>query len=347
MSQGTPNLTPCGDEAIWQQIEQVLDEHDRFLIATHVNPDGDGLGSQIALALHLADLGKQVTILNGSPIGSQFAFLETDKARVQVYVKEVNHQQVLTSDVLIVLDTAEWSRLGRMRQVISSAKGKLVVIDHHICHQDIGDVFLSVPSACSTGELIFRLLKRSRERLNLEISRALFVALATDTGWFRFNNTTPDTLRIAAELVENGVSPPEIYRNVYENSTWDDVRFFGEMVSRMSHQHDQQVVLIELPQEILRAHDGLDTDPIIDYALSLPTTEVVLLFKQVGRDITKISFRSRGQIDIGAIAEQHGGGGHRCAAGAVIKSPLNETRDKLLDAVRKQLEQRGLLAGTH
>jgi len=339
------SLTSCGDEQTWCQLEQVFAEEKRFLITTHVNPDGDGLGSEIALALHLLEMGKEVTILNGSPILSEFGFLETEQARVQVYVKEINHQTVLTSDVVVILDTAEWSRLGRMRKVISDAKGKLVVIDHHICHHDIGDVFLSAPGACSTGELIFRLLRRSRAQLTPEMSRALFVAMATDTGWFHFNNTTSDTLKIAAELIESGVSPPEIYQAIYENTTWDDVALFREMLARMTHEFDEQVVLIELPRAVLAANDGLTTDPILDYALSLPTTEVVLLFKELNENLTKISFRSRGQIDIGSIAEQTGGGGHRCAAGAVVKKPMAEVRLELLSLLRQHLEQHGLLTG--
>lgn len=341
-----PTLSHRGEEQIWEQIEQVLADHQRFLLTTHVNPDGDGLGSEIALALHLADMGKDVTILNTSPVSPEFAFLESEQARVEVYVKEINHQRVLTSDVIVILDTAEWSRLGPIRQAIQSANGKLVVIDHHICHRQIGDVFLSVPEACSTGELVFRLLRRSRRQLNLEISRALFVALATDTGWFRFNNTDADTLFIASQLLANGVSPAEIYQTIYENTSWEDVGLFREMVARMRGELDQMLVTVELPQEVLSRYDGLDTDPILDYALSIPATEVVLLFKQLGPDSTKVSFRSRGTVDVGSIAQSQGGGGHRCAAGAVTNSPMSQIRSDLLGVVRQHLVRHGMLTGT-
>ncbi len=328
-----------GDPAAWSALDRVLDGHDRFLLVTHINPDGDGLGSELALALHLAAIGKSVRIVNASPVPRPFAFLQEGAPRVEIYDERVHRSDLLVAPCIVVLDTAEWSRLGRLEPAVRDSGGTLLVVDHHVAPAPMGHAFLSVPTASSTGELIYHALVRRGQRITPAISRALFVAIATDTGWFRYENTSADVLRIAAALIDAGAQPREIFRQVYENTTWDDVELFRALVGSLKPACDGKVAVIHVDRDLYERYAACDMDRILDYALSIPNIEIVLFFKQVASTATKLSLRSRGTLDIGDLARRHGGGGHRNAAGVLAQTGPKALETQILADVRALLER--------
>jgi phosphoesterase RecJ-like protein len=328
-----------GDLDAWQRLDDVLANHQRFTLTTHINPDGDGIGSEVALALHLIERGKDVVIFNASSALSAQHHLHSGSVTIAVYDEQFHRQRLLMSDAIIVLDTAEWSRLGSLAEAIRQAYGKLVVIDHHVCLQRMGDVFLSVPNASSTGELIYHLIKRQQTALTPEICRALYIAIASDTGWFRFDNASSSVLRIAAELIDHGVQPQRIYREIYENTTWTDVELFRRLVNRMRHSDDGHIVIIHQTLEDYTELAGGDSDRILDYALSIPETEVVLFFKHISDGATKLSLRSRGRVDVGELARNLGGGGHANASGVLMRISPAELEANVLARVSTLLSE--------
>lgn len=339
-----PSATAPGDLDAWERLEALIDDRQRFLLTTHINPDGDGIGSSVALAQHLRDRGKDVELLAATPLPGNLRFLQDPTLRIPVYDDTIHRQRVLTSDVLLILDTAEWTRVGPLGEVIRNANGTLAVIDHHVCEQRIGDVFLSAPHASSTGELIYHLIKRRGGELTPVIASALYVAIGSDCGWFRFNNTTPAVLRIAAELLDAGADNDRLYRELYETTTWEDVELFRRLLATMQHHLDERVVTIHLDKTDYERFSGGDTDRILNYALTIPQTEVVLFFKQVARTATKLSLRSRGDLDIGALARRHGGGGHRNASGILAQLQPEELERAVMTELELMFDQREQLA---
>lgn len=339
MNQPPAQITPESDPAVWERLDEALHDAERILLTTHINPDGDAIGSEVALARYLLSLGKDVAVFNSQPTPGPFRFLTEDlPGLVQVYDGTLHRQRVLTSDAIVVLDTAEWARIGRLADVIQAAHGKLLVVDHHVAEREIGDVFLSVPGASSTGELIHTLLRRRLDALPLPICAALYVALATDTGWFRYNNTSSHVLRIAAELIDAGIEPNTIFSEVYENTTWDDVALFRLLVGSLRADCDGRVAVIHLGKTDYERFAGCDTDRILEYALSIPQTEVVLFFKHVASTATKLSLRSRGALDVGELARRHGGGGHRNASGVLAQVTPDALERVVLPEVREMLD---------
>ncbi len=330
--------SPAGQQASpidWPRFAELIRRHQRFLLTTHVRPDCDALGSELGLAHVLERLGKEVRILNPFELPPNLQFIDPE-GKLQSLAAEGAAEWIESADVLIVLDTTAWAQLGEMGEVIRTTGAKKMVLDHHLSGDDLGAELFKDPGAEATGRLVMEAAEQLGVELPPHIAWALFAAVATDTGWFRFASTTPGTYRLAARLVEAGAKPDHIYRDLYENDTLARMQLIGRAMARARTELDGRLIYTWLQRDDFESTGAIpqDSEDVINLTLSVGGTRVavILVEQQDGR--VKISFRSRCDIDCRLVAEQFGGGGHKNAAGATLTGPLAEARAQVLDATR-------------
>ncbi|MGH7482713.1 MAG: DHH family phosphoesterase [Longimicrobiales bacterium] len=329
-------------------IAAVLESARRIVLTTHVNGDGDGAGSEAALAAWLSARGAQVRIVNPTPYPPPFRFLLDSAEQVADVGTAEGAAALGTADLLVVLDTGEKGRIGR---IAASLNGRsAVVLDHHPAGQDAIPAIAELrdPTACATGELIFDLLAvAGATEPPVAVLRGLYAAIVTDTGSFRFSNTSPRAHAIAGELINRGVDPEAMYRHIYGTVPLRRVSLLRRALDGLEVDDELPITWITIPhgamEELGAGSD--DLEGIIDHARSIEGTELALLFRPTRDGSTKISFRSTGQLDVNALARRFGGGGHVKAAGALLAEPLETARERVLDAAREAV--RALVAATH
>jgi len=331
----------------WQPVIDEMLGSRHILLTTHENSDGDGLGSQIALALVLKALGKEVAIFNTSEVPLNYQFLrELHEIRLFRDRDEESMQEFFLADLLVVLDANLHERMGRLWSHVEFARemGQLRVlcIDHHLDPEDFADITVCETYASSAGELVSDLISafelRTGEALfTSEVASALYVALMTDTGSFRFSKTSPNTYRLAGMLVEKGADPEMLYDRIYNSLTQESLKLLGLSLSNIKIIENGLISWLFITQEML-AQTGsklFDTDIIIRYLLSVPTVRVAVLLVEMQDGRTKASFRSRGNIPVNRLANRYGGGGHMNAAGCLLKMSAEKAQVVILEDVRK------------
>jgi len=319
----------------WPRFVELVQTHRRFLLTSHVRPDCDALGSELAMAAVLESLGKEVLILNSFATPPSLRFLDPGRKLKQLGV-DVSAQEAALYEVLLVLDTTAWVQLGAMGEVIRATKAVKAILDHHVSGDDLGAELFKDTEAEATGRLVVEAADQLGVPLTAEIAQAAFAAVATDTGWFRFSSTTGETLRLAARLVDAGVVPAELYQNLYEEETLARLNLVGHTMARATTEMDGRLIHTYIERrdfEAVGAHPS-DSEDIINMTLGVSGTEVAVILVEQATGGFKISFRSRNDLDCSLVAKQFGGGGHKKAAGAFIGEPLQAARAKVLDAVR-------------
>jgi phosphoesterase RecJ-like protein len=319
----------------WTPFVDLVRRHQRFLLTTHIRPDGDGLGSMLGLAEVLASQGKQVRMVIGSTWPPRYDFLDPHK-RIERFVPPGDKWRDV--DAVIVLDTGTWNQLGDFWPFLKSLPAAKVVIDHHPSQDDLGAIRLIDTTAEATGRLVFEAIQALGVPLPEKAAHALFVAVAMDTGWFRHRNTMPKTFALAEQLVRAGADLTAAYENLFENNTMGRLKLIGLILDRLQTAADGKIAHTELLKGDYATTGAVpqDSEDLVNYTLSLAGVEVGLFFMEQPAGGTKVSFRSR-TVDVGRIAEQFGGGGHRLASGAIVHAPLAEVRDRVLNAVRVAL----------
>jgi phosphoesterase RecJ-like protein len=319
----------------WPRFVELIDGHRRFLLTSHIRPDCDALGSELGMAAILERLGKQVKIVNAASVPPNLRFIDPQR-KLSSLETDGAAQWIETADLLMVLDTTAWAQLGKMGDVLRDTKAKKLVLDHHVSEDDLGAELFKDPEAEATARLVVEAARELGVEISREVAGPLFAALATDTGWFRFPSVSAKTFRLAAQLVEAGARPNEIYRNLYENDTLGRLLLIGLAMSRARTEREGRLVHTWIQREDFEATGAIpqDTEDVINMTLSVGGTQVaVILVEQPGGGC-KVSFRSRGDFDCRLVAEQFGGGGHKNAAGAFLREPLATAQAGVLDAVR-------------
>jgi phosphoesterase RecJ-like protein len=320
-----------------EEIAALFGTGRRVALTTHVNPDGDGIGSEVALAHLLKARGTQVAIANPTLTPPRFQFLFDDLSGVDRSREAV--KALRASDVIVVLDISDLGRLGMLSQTVAETRAPVACIDHHVSPGTLppGPRYLD-PTAAATGELICEIALANEWPLTPAAARALYVALVTDTGGFRFSNTRPRTLRIAAELLETGLDPEEIYLDLYANAPAGRPRLLAETLSTMVV--EDGLAWVTVPPGALERHQVTvdDLDGIIEFPRSITGVRLALLFREMSQDRVKVSLRSVGPVDVAAFARPFGGGGHKHASGLSLPGTLPEVQEKVLAAAREYLE---------
>jgi bifunctional oligoribonuclease and PAP phosphatase NrnA len=312
--------------AQFETFRKVIESNTRFVLTTHVNPDGDGLGTEIALAVYLQKLGKQATILNYSATPDNYLFLAQFHPILQF--DPIQHAQIIeNAEVILVLDTNHLDRLVTLKPAILSSQAFKICIDHHLEPGEFADLYILDESSTATGEIIYRLLSYLTGRsIDRETAIALYTAIMTDTGSFRYPKTDPETHKIIAHLIQMGADPVAIYGYVYERSSINRVLLLGSALANMQTAHNGKLAYIVLTHEMFHKTNTteVDAEAFVPYTLTIAGVQIGLMFSEMD-GIVKVSFRSKGDIRINELAKEFGGNGHKNAAGARIpNAQLNE-----------------------
>lgn len=326
----------------WTPLADLLETHDRFLVTTHVRPDGDALGSEVGMAGLLRQKGKDVRVVNASPTPPRYDFLDPDRTVFEHLGTLVQPGELGDREVAVILDLSAWNQLGEMEGVIRDFRGPRVVIDHHVSQDDLGALFLKDTTAEATGMLVMAAVSALGGTFTREVATGLLTAIAMDTGWFRHTNTRAATLRAAAELIESGAPIAAIYRDLFERNTLARLKLVGETLSGLRTEQGGRVAYATISLEDLERTGAIppDSEDLVDFTVSLRGVEVGMLFIQQARGGVKVSFRSRNGLDCSRLAASLGGGGHRAAAGATLPGTVEEAVEHALAAVRKALDPR-------
>ncbi|MFO0908527.1 MAG: bifunctional oligoribonuclease/PAP phosphatase NrnA [Isosphaeraceae bacterium] len=324
----------------WTPLADLIETHDRFLLTTHVRPDGDALGSEVGLAGLLRQKGKDVRVVNSSRTPPRYDFLDPNGTLFEHFGSMADVGASLADrEVLVVLDLSAWSQLGDMAELVRGFAGQRVVIDHHVSQDDLGALFLKDTTAEATGTLIVRAIRALGGTFTPEVATGLLTAIATDTGWFRHPSTRPETFRTAAELVEAGAQVDSIYRLLFERNTAARILLMGETLAGLKLDAEGRVCYTAVTRDMLASTGAIpqDTEDLVDFTVCLEGVEVGILFVEQARGGVKVSLRSRKRLDCTRVASQFGGGGHKAAAGATLPEPTSESIARVLAAVRAEL----------
>jgi phosphoesterase RecJ-like protein len=303
-------------------VEEIRQKND-FVVTSHVDPDGDAVGSQLAMASLLKEIGKRVVILSEKAVPRKYQFLPS----VREVVTEL--PAAFECQAAVVLDCASIKRLGKIAPYLD---GKFLInIDHHPTNMYFGNVNWVVPGASSTSELIYRVIEEMGVTVGEERATCLYVGILTDTGGFRFPNTTSDSLRIASALVEQGADPSIIATQVYLNRSMDEVLLLSKVLATVEvHSGIGTMCLTRSMVKDMK----VNTEGFSDHVLQLKNVEVGALFKELDGRV-KVSLRSRGEIDVSMLAREFGGGGHETAAACLVTGKLSEVKRKILEAGKR------------
>ena len=313
----------------FDEIGRVLREHNRFAILSHVRPDGDALGCQIALALSLQQLGKEVRVWNEDGMLEKYSFLP----RAELLTKPPAVPEDV--DVAVALDTAIQNRLGTAFAAVRSAK-MWINIDHHLSNPGYGDLVYVDPTAPATGQIIFDLIKSQGFPFNREIAENLFAAISTDTGSFQYPKTSARTFEIASQLVCTGIDVGRLNQQLYENYPRRRIELLRELLRTMRFESDGRVANFSLSLKTAAALQVLpeDNEGLIDHLRAIRGVIVAVFFEELSDGKVRVSMRSKTDaIDVCAICQKFGGGGHTLAAGARVRGTLAEVEQKVLEEV--------------
>jgi phosphoesterase RecJ-like protein len=328
-----------------RRVLERIEAAERIVLTTHVNADGDGAGSEAALAHWLLATGREATIVNPTPFPAMFRFLVEDADMIADAGSTAADRALADADLIVVVDTAEPARIGRVAR--AAASKPLVVIDHHVRSDSMLEgVMLQDVTACATGELIYDVLDTAglSTPWPQPVLEGLYTAIVTDTGSFRFSNTTLRAHQVAGELIAQGVDPELMYRRIYATVPLRRVQLLRHALDRLEVDAQYPITWITIERGVMEelGTTSEDLDGVVDHARSIEGTELAILFRETGDGSTKISLRSAGALDVNAIARGFGGGGHVKAAGALIPRRVADARPLVLEAARAALDDAGL-----
>jgi phosphoesterase RecJ-like protein len=328
----------------FNKLKNILLDNNSFLITTHVNPDADAIGSEIAIYNILKERGKKSRIINHSATPYNLTFL--DKNNIIEYFSEHDHQDVFDeADVIIAIDFNRSNRMVRMENGFLSSKKIKICIDHHQDYENVFNHIFIDTQYSATGHIIFDFIKETGiVKLTYETAEPIYAAIMTDTGSFRFERTTPALHKIAAELLEAGVNPGEVYDKIYDQSKFSKMKLLGKAVNSMKlFGENNEVSYMHLSREDFIDTEALesDTDSFVNFSLSVENVKLGLLFLEL-KEGFKVSFRSKGIIPVNRLASEFGGGGHINAAGLRVRDGnLKEFMPRILNRAVDYVKQFG------
>jgi phosphoesterase RecJ-like protein len=310
------------------------------LITSHRDPDGDSVGSQLALARLVERWGKGCRVINQGELPNKYVFLDP-------YGKIENADTVMKSpedakaapDLVLVLDCTSIGRVGEVEKLIPS-EATLVNIDHHPDNENFGTFNYVDVNASAAGEIIFNLLRISDFAITSTMANQLYVAILSDTGRFKFSNTSPGCLKVCAELLAAGANPKYVTNHIYFNHSLPFLRLLGSILNSPQILDKGRICIMTLKQDLL-AHlkiDPKEVEGVVDYSLFLKGVEIGLLFTEKGNEKTKVNLRSQNEFDVSKVARAFGGGGHRNAAGCTVNHNLGKAKAIILEQIQKTLK---------
>jgi phosphoesterase RecJ-like protein len=322
------------------QIVEAIRARQRFVISSHSRPDGDSIGSQLAAAYALRALGKQVVVVNADPAPPPLMqFPGVPEIRIAPRVDEPPGPDAAA----IIMECGDLARTG----VAGLERFFVINIDHHPGNTGYGALNWFDPSAAACAELVYDLVRALNVPLTREIATHIYLAILTDTGSFHYSSISPRTFDICREALEAGVDPVLVARNVYDSNNMGRLKLFGAVLSAMQIDQSGRIAIVYLDHEMARQAGGTydDTEGLINLPLTVKEIQGVVFFKQSEGDEYRVSMRSKGDIDIGAVAKEFGGGGHKNAAGCTVTGPIDALQKLFIEKIERAIElQNGRVA---
>ncbi|WP_334072945.1 MULTISPECIES: bifunctional oligoribonuclease/PAP phosphatase NrnA [Paenibacillus] len=322
------------NEREFRQAQRFLTEHDNFLVVAHIQPDGDAVSSTLAVGWLLSCLGKKYVMVNEGPIPKRMEYLwEADKI---VNLSEAPLET--TYNHVICVDCADFKRTGKS-SLYFAENAEILNIDHHPTNDGYGTCNLIVPHAAATAEILFDLMTFMNLSLDKHAATLIYTGLLTDTGGFRYSNTTPKVMATASKLLEYGVDGPGLSELLLEQMTLPQLRLLTRALNGLQITEDGKISWVSVDDEDLRITGAIneDLEGIVNYPRNIQGVEVGLLFKVISETAVKVSMRSAGKVDVAQVAQSFGGGGHVRAAGARIEGTLERIVPQVLEQVKRQL----------
>ncbi len=332
-------------EQNFQKAVDLIKKSSSALITTHTRVDGDACGCCLALSETLTALGKKTETLLLSSLPKWYEFLFDPIPPVlgkDITIEQLSrvgsaHQSPF--DLIIILDTNSYSQLPKLDGYLKKTQTPILVIDHHATADGLGSVELVDPHAAATSLIVLDLLKFANWPVTEKIAQALFAGLATDTGWFRFTNTSAQTFKTAAELIDAGAEPAQIYKNIYNSFSPARFKLLTTALNSLQLHLADRLATLELTKADFQTTGANyeDTENLIDFAQLIASVEVSALFVELADGRIRCSLRSRGAVNVAQIAQSFDGGGHHAAAGTYLNPPIQNARKLILNAVQRQL----------
>lgn len=318
--------------AALQQIADAIRQRQRFVVSSHARPDGDSIGSQLAFAYALRALGKQVTIVNKDPATPPLMAFP-GVASIEI-APEVSGE----FDAAVIMECGDLARPG----VAGLDRYFVINIDHHPGNTGYGALNWFDETAAACGEMVFDLIQALGVPMTREIATHIYLAILTDTGSFHYSSISPRTFDICKQMLEAGVDPVAVARSVYDSNNMGRLKLFGAVLSAMQIDPSGRIAIVYLDHEMARAAGGTyeDTEGLINLPLTVKEIQAVVFFKQNEGDEYRVSMRSKGDIDIGAVAKEFGGGGHKNAAGCTVTGPIDALQKTFLEKIEQAIDGR-------
>ena len=325
---------------MWERIVDVINGGKKFIITTHLFSEGDAIGSELALKRFLCDLNKEAVIVNNEKLPPVYSCFDPDKDVKFLRSKDVNIN-LDDFDAIFMVDVADWGQLGDFADMIKASQITKVCIDHHPTNPGYADINVIDKGASSAGELIYDLIIHMNGELTLELATPLYLSIATDTGWFKFSNTSANAFKACSALIEAGVKSQIIYEKLYHNKHASYLKLLNLMLGALSSECDGQLVWTKMTKKMIKSSgvEFVDTDVMIDLIRAVNEVEVVVIFRELGERKTKVSFRSKHTIDVSKLASDFGGGGHVRAAGASLDEPIDTVIGDVISAASELIEE--------
>lgn len=306
-----------------RQFLSLTKQAKNIVISTHIVPDADGIGSQIALCMALRKLNINCVCVNEEPLLERYRYLDPQDSVMSMEEYEKNPFE--NTDLFIVVDTNSLPRIGAKLQPLVRKSRNLLFIDHHPCPKELAALHCIDTSMAATGELVGRLIESLGVIFDQDIALALYTAILIDTSSFRYPTVTADTHRMVGKLMDAGINPPQAYNSIYGTKKVSYMKMLGTILSKTQTTDDEAIAWITMDEKILEDFDvdTEDTHGFINNLLVLDNIKVACMFRQMGEAV-KISLRSAGDVDVGVMAQAIGGGGHNHSAATIIEGQLNE-----------------------
>jgi bifunctional oligoribonuclease and PAP phosphatase NrnA len=314
-------------------LAEAIRRRQRFVITSHVRPDGDAIGSSLAMAYALRELGKDVRVVfRDAPPGPLQVFPGVSDIEVAARVDD-------PGDAVIVMESGDLKRTG----VEGLERGFVINIDHHLGNSMYGSLNWFDLSAAACGEMVFDLVKELGVPLTREIATHIYVAILTDTGSFHYSSISPRTFDICRQCVEAGVDPPAVARSIFDSNNLGRLKLFGAVLSKMELDATGRLATVYVDQRLAQDCGGTyeDTEGLINLPLTVKEIQAVVFFKEHGPDDWRISMRSKGEVDINAVAKQFGGGGHKNASGCSASGAIADLKKTFRELITRAIDEAG------
>lgn len=320
----------------WHKVAEIIEKNQRFALTAHMFPDGDALGAEFALYYHLKAKGKEVHIINNQPALPMFHFLDPISV-IEVYNEKEHASLLAEMDVIFIVDVSAWDYMGDVGVPVKNSPATKICIDHHVKVGKFADLDFINEKACATGELVYDFLKQVDGKIDIPTATALYTAIITDTGVFRFSNTTTKSHLIAADLLKVGIDHDKIYGALYENSSWEKLKLLDLCFSNIQSESKGKIAWVLVTEKMIQESLATwsDADGLIDFVRTIQGVKISLIFREADENKIKVHFRSKDRIDVEKLAILFGGGGHKLASGASIEGPSEEVVSRVLAETKK------------